>query len=835
MKNISYCFLFIFILVNIGKSNSKFKKRPNLNIFHPLKLHYDFSNLENNEKNSNLISVLNEARDILSKLIYTNNNQKININPIIMKKFKTKLSFKNVIDSDNDIIILPLRDKLKRNIKYKIEFCKTNMRQNKMPSIVVLYIDKNLNFKSEDENSKYELILTTLKIVTDCLGLYKSYLKKKRFFRNNFFETPYYLMYGYNKSSNSLEKIYILSGKNVPEKNISLNGNFYLSSYNKDFIVQDFRSEIIDIKGDISEFSMNFFNDIQFYSVARFDYEYIGDKKKCYRVDQKCLNETELDKFYINYGIDQEKNNEIICYLSDSNNIKLNQCGKKYSRLIEQKTDFCPLISKKRILEREIIKNKIPDLVYYNNQTLHLLKPSPKCHEFSPRTIYFKSFEREENLSDIYQIENITLDKKQENYFVTYLTETESYFNIYVNILNKNGLIRSYYHNNEHNLYIKGFDQYFLKNVNKNGNYFNEYQKLYHFMGVEVFFFKNLLYENYHFMKLYFKAYNYMPLTYEYPKDKEKIEKKFKNYKLNIKNLWIVKPINLFGGKGIHIFKSLKEENEIGTGKYLISKYLSKPHLINGKKYDMRLYVLITGFQPLKIYLYKEGLIRIAADKYKLSLNSINNKFSHLTNTAINIESNKYVNPKTDSDEKANKWNIKTYRNYLKRNNIDDELLFDKIKDIVIKTLISGQRKIKNKTEELNLNDINIFNLFGFDIFINNEFNPYLLEVNTRPFMKEYNKYDKIIKSNLFVDTLNIVGLQIFSHSKDHKTFDKIFNYKDKIKQRVDDSLCELTRPRGDYELIFPLKDNIEKYKRFFFKKKGKENVLFWKEIIKDE
>ena len=101
--------------------------------------------------------------------------------------------------------------------------------------------------------------------------------------------------------------------------------------------------------------------------------------------------------------------------------------------------------------------------------------------------------------------------------------------------------------------------------------------------------------------------------------------------------------------------------------------------------------------------------------------------------------------------------------------------------------------------------------------------------------MLDYNKYDKIIKSNLFVDTLNIVGLQIFSHSKDHKTFDKIFNYQDKIKQRVDDSLCELTRPRGDYELIFPLKDNIEKYKRFFFKKKGKENVLFWKEIIKDE
>ena len=63
-------------------------------------------------------------------------------------------------------------------------------------------------------------------------------------------------------------------------------------------------------------------------------------------------------------------------------------------------------------------------------------------------------------------------------------------------------------------------------------------------------------------MKLYFKAYNYMPKTYEYPKDKSKIEKKFKNYKLDIKDLWIVKPTNLFSGAGIHIFKSLHEEKK---------------------------------------------------------------------------------------------------------------------------------------------------------------------------------------------------------------------------------------------------------------------------------
>lgn len=54
------------------------------------------------------------------------------------------------------------------------------------------------------------------------------------------------------------------------------------------------------------------------------------------------------------------------------------------------------------------------------------------------------------------------------------------------------------------------------------------------------------------------------------------------------------------------------------------------------------------------------------------------------------------------------------------------------------------------------------------------------------------------------------------------------------MKKRVDDALCELTRPRGDYELIFPLKNNIDKYSKYFFYDKGNENEMLWKEIIKD-
>lgn len=94
-----------------------------------------------------------------------------------------------------------------------------------------------------------------------------------------------------------------------------------------------------------------------------------------------------------------------------------------------------------------------------------------------------------------------------------------------------------------------------------------------------------------------------MPETYNFPEDKEIINNKFKNYILNISDLWLVKPTNLFSGINIKIFKSLNE-TELET--YVITKYITNIDLINGKKYDLRLYVLITGLKPLRIYFYNE-------------------------------------------------------------------------------------------------------------------------------------------------------------------------------------------------------------------------------------
>ena len=73
------------------------------------------------------------------------------------------------------------------------------------------------------------------------------------------------------------------------------------------------------------------------------------------------------------------------------------------------------------------------------------------------------------------------------------------------------------------------------------------------------------------------------------------------------------------------------------TDHLVVQKYIVQPYLIEGHKFDLRMYVMVLGINPLRIYVYRDGIARLAAVPYeKPGKGNLGNLNMHLTNFAIN-------------------------------------------------------------------------------------------------------------------------------------------------------------------------------------------------------
>lgn len=121
----------------------------------------------------------------------------------------------------------------------------------------------------------------------------------------------------------------------------------------------------------------------------------------------------------------------------------------------------------------------------------------------------------------------------------------------------------------------------------------------------------------------------------------------------------------------------------------IVSKYITNPLLINGLKFDLRIYVLITSIDPWRIYVYNEGLCRFASEPYSPQ-NTKLNKFAHLTNYSINKKNEKYIpNLNAEQDDTGHKWSLMALSKHLEQIGIDLNLMWSKIYDVIIKSLLS--------------------------------------------------------------------------------------------------------------------------------------------------
>ena len=189
------------------------------------------------------------------------------------------------------------------------------------------------------------------------------------------------------------------------------------------------------------------------------------------------------------------------------------------------------------------------------------------------------------------------------------------------------------------------------------------------------------------------------------------------------KNVWIVKPGGLSRGRGVHCIDQLNDilSNVKPCNQTIIQKYIENPLIINGRKFDIRQWVLVTDLNPLTVWIFETPYVRFGAENYHID--DFKNIFSQLTGNSIAKHSDKFNTGEVEGDM----WENEQFREYLKKNYGGDPWveIQKKIEKIVILSLECAKHKLFNRK--------NNFEVFGFDIMLDDKLNVYLIEINASP------------------------------------------------------------------------------------------------------
>ncbi|XP_046671709.1 polyglutamylase complex subunit TTLL1 [Homalodisca vitripennis] len=247
---------------------------------------------------------------------------------------------------------------------------------------------------------------------------------------------------------------------------------------------------------------------------------------------------------------------------------------------------------------------------------------------------------------------------------------------------------------------------------------------------------------------------DFIPITFVLPADYNMF---VEEYRKSPQSTWIMKPCGKSQGAGIFLINKLSKlkrwsresktpfNPSLVKESYVISRYIENPLLIGGKKFDLRLYVLVTSFRPLKAYLFKLGFCRFCTVKYDTSIQELDNMYVHLTNVSVQKHGGEY------NSMHGGKMSLQNLQLYLEstRGKEVTQRLFDNISWLIVHSL--------KAVSYIMANDRHCFECYGYDIIIDNTLKPWLVEVNAAPSLSSTTVNDRILKYKLINNILNIV------------------------------------------------------------------------------
>ena len=263
-------------------------------------------------------------------------------------------------------------------------------------------------------------------------------------------------------------------------------------------------------------------------------------------------------------------------------------------------------------------------------------------------------------------------------------------------------------------------------------------------------------------------------------------------------NMWILKPANMNQGQGINIITNIKElkiaiDNRPLINSWVIQKYIERPLLYLGRKFDIRVWIAVTD--NADVFMYKDGYIRTSSEEY--IINSREN-FIHLTNNCLQVNGanySKYEPGNTLSLEVLKELLSKVYENCKIKPELERDII-GRIKDLVIDTIMAIKSGIVVSGKKKGTS----FELLGYDFIVDEDLRTWLIEVNTNPYLGVPNTYIKGILPKMLDDLLEVV-IDPSSYRAEDNRFEIIYCEKQSKYSKV------AINQRRDFDKIYPLEE----------------------------
>ncbi|XP_048028714.1 tubulin polyglutamylase TTLL7 isoform X1 [Megalobrama amblycephala] len=290
------------------------------------------------------------------------------------------------------------------------------------------------------------------------------------------------------------------------------------------------------------------------------------------------------------------------------------------------------------------------------------------------------------------------------------------------------------------------------------------YQRINHFPGMGEICRKDCLARNMAKMiKSQPQEYSFIPKTWIFPAECTQFQNYVKELKRKRKQkTFIVKPANGAMGHGISLIRNY--EKLPVQDHFIVQEYLDKPFLMEGYKFDLRFYILVTSCDPLRVFLYNDGLVRMGTEKYHTPNESnLNQLYMHLTNYSVNKHNENFERDETV--DKGSKRSIGWFTEFLRTNDYDVAKFWGDVSELVVKTLIVAEPHVLHAYRMCRPGQPPgsasvSFEVLGFDIILDRKLKPWLLEINRAPSFGTDQKIDYDVKKGVLLNALKLLNIR---------------------------------------------------------------------------